>query len=65
MREKLLDFVPICGSHTGVTLALELLKVLKATKTKHWLLRVIADNASNIGTLCLAIKVRLLKQDII
>ena len=51
LKEKLLDFLPMRGQHTGASMAKEVLKVLKLTSTLKRLLAVTCDNASNNGTL--------------
>ncbi|KAF2022811.1 hypothetical protein EK21DRAFT_82344, partial [Setomelanomma holmii] len=46
----LLDFVPMRGSHTGESMAREVLKVLSDTAIKPRLLAITCDNASNNTT---------------
>ena len=57
--EKLLDFVPIRGSHTGASMASEVLQVLLNTKTQRRLLAITADNASNNTTLAYNLEAKL------
>lgn len=63
-REKLLDFIPIRGSHTGTSMASELLHILSTTKTEGRLLAITADNAGNNGTLRASIERGLRQKDI-
>jgi hypothetical protein len=51
LKEKLLDFIPMRGKHTGVSMAKEVLKVLKAFNKTKKLLAITCDNASNNSTL--------------
>jgi hypothetical protein len=51
LQDKLLDFVPLRGSHTGDSMAQEVLQVLSDAGIKHQLLAITCDNASNNGTL--------------
>lgn len=63
-KEKLLDFIPIRGSHTGSSMAAELLQVLSNTDTQQRLLAITADNAGNNGTLRTTIEQTLRQKDI-
>ena len=56
LQEKLLDFIPIRGSHTGRSMAKELLRVLSETNTTQRLLCITCDNASNNSTLTQSIE---------
>jgi hypothetical protein len=49
--ERLLDFIPLRGRHTGSSMAADLMIVLSNTKTESNLLAITSDNASNNGTL--------------
>lgn len=51
LQEKLLDFIPLRGQHSGNSMALCLLQVLSETHTKPRLLAITCDNASNKTTL--------------
>jgi hypothetical protein len=51
LREVLLDSILMRGKHTGVSMAREVLQVLKATNTTKKLLAVTCANASNNSTL--------------
>jgi hypothetical protein len=51
LKETLLDFIPMRGSHTGVSMATEVLKVLKSTSKARQLLAVTCDNAANNNTM--------------
>lgn len=51
LQDKLLDFIPMRGSHTGEAMAKEVIQVLTAANIKHQLLAVTCDNAGNNGTL--------------
>jgi hypothetical protein len=51
LREVLLDFVPLRGRHSGVSLASTILQVLRSTRTTKRLLAITCDNASNNATL--------------
>lgn len=59
LKEKLLDFIPMRGQHTGVSMAKEVLKVLKLTGLTHRLLGLTSDNASNNSTLSRSLESRL------
>lgn len=63
-KEKLLDFIPIRGSHTGASMATELIQVLSSTNTEQRLLAITADNAGNNGTLRATVERLLLQKDI-
>jgi hypothetical protein len=64
LQEKLLNFVPMRGKHTGVSMATDVLQVLSDTNLKHRLLGVTSDNASNNRTMNNALKARLDTEDI-
>jgi hypothetical protein len=51
LREVLLDFIPLRGRHTGVSMSSDLMRVLQLTKTCKRLLAVTCDNAGNNSTL--------------
>jgi hypothetical protein len=51
LREPLLDFVPLRGSHTGMSIALEVTQVLQKLDLLKRLLALTADNASNNRTM--------------
>jgi hypothetical protein len=59
LRETLLDFIPMRGRHTGVSMAREVLHVLKATDTTKKLLAITCDNAGNNSTLSRSIQTNL------
>lgn len=59
LRERLLDFIPMRGRHTGVSMATEVLQVLKATNTTKKLLAITCDNASNNSTLSRSVETNL------
>lgn len=56
LRESLLDFLPLRGHHTGTSMAIEVFRALKDTKTSDRLLAITCDNASNNSTLSCALK---------
>ena len=64
LRERLLDFVPLRGKHTGFSMAMEVMKVLDETKMKSRLLAVTCDNASNNSTMVTSIKQHLETENI-
>jgi hypothetical protein len=64
LKEVLLDFLPLRGSHTGYSMAHEVVHVLKDLSATRRLLAVTCDNASNNGTLAKGIGERLLRDDI-
>jgi hypothetical protein len=64
LKDKLLDFIPMRGSHTGTSMATEVLQVLSNTSTKRRLLAITCDNASNNGTLTRTIQTKLKDEDI-
>jgi hypothetical protein len=64
LQEKLLNFVPMRGKHTGVSMATDVLQVLSDTNLKHRLLGVTSDNASNNRTMNNALKAQLDTEDI-
>jgi hypothetical protein len=64
LQEKLLDFIPMRGRHTGVSMAEEVLQVLSETTTKRRLLAITCDNASNNSMLARAVKLKLQDKDI-
>jgi hypothetical protein len=51
LQDRLLDFIPVRGRHTGTSMAVEVLQVLTNTNTKRRLLATTCDNAGNNGTL--------------
>lgn len=51
LKEKLLDFIPIRGRHTGALMADEVLKLLSKSELQKKLLSITCDNASNNSTL--------------
>jgi hypothetical protein len=51
LKERLLDFIPVRGSHTGEAMARALNDLLTFTGTKDRLLAITCDNAGNNGTL--------------
>lgn len=59
LKETLLDFIPMRGSHTGVSMATEVVAVLKATNKIRQLLAVTCDNAANNGTLTRSLEQKL------
>jgi hypothetical protein len=63
-QERLLDFIPIRGRHTGASMATEVLRLLSDTKTKDRLLAITCDNASNNNTLATAMHARLQEEGI-
>lgn len=62
LRERLLDFLPMRGQHTGLSMANEVLGVLRSTRTTDRLLGVTCDNASNNSTLSRSLESRLGEQ---
>jgi hypothetical protein len=65
LQEKLLDFIPMRGRHTGVSMAEEVLQVLSEMTTKRRLLAITCDNASNNSTLARAVRLKLQDDDIL
>jgi hypothetical protein len=53
------------GSHTGVSMAIEVLQALRATNTTQKLLAITCDNASNNSTLTRSVESKLLEERII
>jgi hypothetical protein len=51
LQDKLLDFIPMRGRHTGTSMAAEVLRLLSDTNTKKRLLALTCDNASNNTTM--------------
>lgn len=51
LKEKLLDFIPIRGRHTGASMADQVLKLLSKSELQKKLLSITCDNASNNSTL--------------
>lgn len=64
LKEKLLDFIPIRGKHTGTSMAEEVFRVLSSTGTQRRLLAITCDNASNNSTLAQAVQIRLQEESI-
>ncbi|KAI0573130.1 Dimer-Tnp-hAT domain-containing protein [Pyrenophora tritici-repentis] len=64
LQEKLLDFIPMRGRHTGASIAADVLRILLETNTKARLLAITCDNASNNQTLTRTLQASLLEQDI-
>lgn len=64
LQEKLLDFIPMRGRHTGASMAAEVVRLLEETDTKSRLLAITCDNASNNYTLTRTLQTRLGEQDI-
>jgi hypothetical protein len=60
--EKLLDFIPMRGKHSGASMAEEVIRVLINTKTTHQLLGLTCDNASNNNVLSRLLEESLEKQ---
>jgi len=51
LREKLLEFIPVRGRHSGLSMAKEVLQLLKSAGIIKRLLAITCDNASNNSTL--------------
>ncbi|KAI1685869.1 Dimer-Tnp-hAT dimerization containing protein [Pyrenophora tritici-repentis] len=64
LQEKLLDFLPMRGRHTGTSMADEVLHILLDTKTKTQLLAITCDNASNNSVLARTLQSKLQEVDI-
>ena len=64
LQEKLLDFLPMRGRHTGISMAEELLQVLTDTGTQSQLLALTCDNASNNSVLARTVQTKLENIDI-
>jgi hypothetical protein len=64
LREKLLDFIPMRGKHTGASMAEEVIKVLGRTNTTNRLLGLTCDNASNNSVLSRSLEENLEKQNL-
>jgi hypothetical protein len=62
--ERLLDFIPMRGSHTGEAIAKEVHNLLIFINTKHRLLGITCDNASNNGTLATHLEIQLDEDEI-
>jgi hypothetical protein len=62
--ERLLDFIPMRGSHTGEAMAKEVHNLLTFTNTKHRLLGITCDNAGNNGTLATHLEIQLDEDEI-
>jgi hypothetical protein len=63
-QEVLLDFIPMRGKHTGVSMAQQVIRLLKATKTTNRLLAITCDNASNNSALSRTLQSQLQLEDI-
>jgi ribosomal protein S27E len=59
LRERLLDFVPMRGRHTGESMATDVVKVLSDTNTTSRLLAVTCDNASNNKTMATSMEIQI------
>jgi hypothetical protein len=64
LQERLLDFIPMRGQHTGVSMAEHLLSILTTRDLRHRLLAITADNASNNSTLCRTVQSYLAQDNI-
>jgi hypothetical protein len=65
LKEVLLDFVPLRGSHTGDSMATEVLQILRETGTTRKLLAITCDNASNNNTMTRTIQYKLSEENVI
>jgi hypothetical protein len=64
LQERLLDFIPLRGSHTGRAMAADVIHILSETGMKRRLLAITCDNAGNNRTLGHILEEELEKEDI-